>query len=103
LDRYAMTVALTYQMIYRQPVRYEYRLLQMPVLLIVGEQDRTTPLRAYAPAEVSAKMGNYPVMAQQACAEARDCRVMVLPGLGHVPHLEAPDSFNAKLLDFLRS
>jgi pimeloyl-ACP methyl ester carboxylesterase len=102
-DRYAMAVALTYQMIYRQPVRYEYRLLQMPVLLIVGEQDRTTPLRAYAPAEVSAKMGNYPVMAQQACAEARDCRVMVLPGLGHVPHLEAPDSFNAKLLDFLRS
>jgi len=53
-DRYATTVALTYQMIYRQPVRYEYRLLQMPVLLIVGEQDRTTPLRAYAPAEVSA-------------------------------------------------
>jgi pimeloyl-ACP methyl ester carboxylesterase len=102
-ERYAMTVALTYQMIYRQPVRYEYRLLQMPVLLIVGEQDRTTPLRAYAPAEVSAKMGNYPVMAQQACAEARDCRVMVLPGLGHVPHLEAPDSFNAKLLDFFRS
>jgi pimeloyl-ACP methyl ester carboxylesterase len=101
-DRYAKTVALTYQMTYRQPVRYEYRLLQMPVLLIVGEQDRTTPLRAYAPAEVAAKMGNYPVMAQQACAEARDCRLMVLPGLGHVPHLEAPDSFNPKLLDFLR-
>jgi pimeloyl-ACP methyl ester carboxylesterase len=101
-DRYAMTVALTYQMIYRQPVRYEYRLLQMPVLLIVGEQDRTTPLRAYAPAEVATEMGNYPAMAQQACAEARDCRLMVLPGLGHVPHLEAPESFNAKLLDFLR-
>jgi pimeloyl-ACP methyl ester carboxylesterase len=75
----------------------------MPVLLIVGEQDRTTPLRAYAPAEVAAKMGNYAVMARQACAEARDCRVMVLPGLGHVPHLEAPESFNGKLLDFLRS
>src|SRR5580704_8448904 len=102
-ERYAMTVALTYQMIYRQPVRYEYRLLQMPMLLIVGEQDRTTPLRAYAPAEVSAKMGNYPVMAQQACAEARDCWVMVLPGVGHVPHLEAPDSFNAKRLDLLHS
>jgi len=27
---------------------------------------------------------------------------MVLPGLGHVPHLEAPESFYAKLLDFLR-
>jgi pimeloyl-ACP methyl ester carboxylesterase len=66
-DRYVTTVALTYQMIYRQPVRYEYYLLQMPVLLIVGEQDRTTPLRAYAPPDVAANMGNYPVMAQQAC------------------------------------
>ena len=100
-DRYAMTVALTYQMIYRQPVRYEYRLLQMPVLLIVGEQDRTTPLRAYAPADVAGKMGNYPVLAQQACSEAGNCRVMIMPGLGHVPHLEGSDSFNAKVLDFL--
>jgi pimeloyl-ACP methyl ester carboxylesterase len=101
-DRYAMTVALTYQMIYQQPVRYEYRLLQMPVLLIVGEQDRTTPLRAYAPAEVAAKMGNYPVLAQQACAEAGNCLLTVMPGLGHVPHMEAPDRFNAEVLDFLR-
>jgi pimeloyl-ACP methyl ester carboxylesterase len=102
LDRYAMAVASTYQMIYRQPVRYEYRLLGMPVLLIVGEADRTTPLRAYAPAALAPQMGNYPVMAQQACAEVGDCRVVVMPGLGHVPHLEAPDSFNAKVLEFLR-
>jgi pimeloyl-ACP methyl ester carboxylesterase len=102
LDRYAMTVALTYQMIYRQPVRYEYRLLRMPVLLIVGEADRTTPLRAYAPAAAAAQMGNFPVMAQQACAEVSDCRVIVMPGLGHVPHLEASDSFDAKVLEFLR-
>jgi pimeloyl-ACP methyl ester carboxylesterase len=101
-DRYAMTVALTYQMIYRQPVRYEYSLLQMPVLLIVGEQDRTTPLRAYAPADVAAKMGNYPVIARQVCAEVVDCRVIVMPGLGHVPHMEAPDNFNAAVSNFLR-
>jgi pimeloyl-ACP methyl ester carboxylesterase len=102
-DRYATTVASTYQMIYRQPVRYEYPLLKMPLLLIVGEQDRTTPLRAYAPPDVAAKMGNYPVMARQACAEAANCRVIVMPGLGHVPHLESPDDFHAKLLEFLRS
>jgi pimeloyl-ACP methyl ester carboxylesterase len=102
LDRYAVTVAETYQMIYRQPVRYEYHLLHMPVLLIVGELDRTTPLRAYAAPEVAAKMGNYPVLARQACAEVETCRVVVLPGLGHVPHLEAPDKFNAALIEFLR-
>jgi pimeloyl-ACP methyl ester carboxylesterase len=102
LDRYAKAVALTYQMIYRQPVRYEYRLLRMPVLLIVGEADRTTPLRAYAPAAAAGQMGNFPAMAQQACAEVGDCQLIVMPGVGHVPHLEAPDSFNAKVLEFLR-
>jgi pimeloyl-ACP methyl ester carboxylesterase len=90
-------------MIYRQPVRYEYQLLHMPVLLIVGELDRTTPLRAYAPPDAAAKMGNYPVLAREACAEVETCRVVVMPGLGHVPHLEAPEKFNAALLEFLRS
>jgi pimeloyl-ACP methyl ester carboxylesterase len=102
-DRYLTTVALTYQMIYRQPVRYEYRLLKMPLLLIVGELDRTTPLRAYAPADAAAKMGNYPVLARQVCAEAANCRVIVMPGLGHVPHLESPDGFHDSVLEFFRS
>ncbi|MDQ0392294.1 alpha/beta fold hydrolase [Labrys monachus] len=101
-DRYAMAVALTYQMIYRQPVRYEYRFLEMPMLMMVGGADRTTPLRAYAPPEVAARMGDFPVLARDACAEARHCRLVVFPGLGHVPHLEAPDAFNQDLLAFLR-
>jgi pimeloyl-ACP methyl ester carboxylesterase len=75
----------------------------MPLLLIVGEQDRTTPLRAYAPADAAAKMGNYPVMARQACAEAANCRVIVMPGLGHEPHLESPDGFHDSVLEFFRS
>jgi pimeloyl-ACP methyl ester carboxylesterase len=28
--------------------------------------------------------------------------VIVMPGLGHVPHLESPDGFDAAVLDFLR-
>ena len=100
-NRYAMAVALTYQMIYRQPVRYEYRLLDMPLLMMVGEADRSTPLRAYAPPEAAKDMGNFPVLAREACAEARHCRLIVFPGLGHVPHLEAADAFNRDLLAFL--
>ena len=34
--RWARAAALTFQMIYQQPVRYEYHLIAPPVLLIVG-------------------------------------------------------------------
>jgi pimeloyl-ACP methyl ester carboxylesterase len=97
-----MAVALTYQMIYRQPVRYEYHLLRMPVLLIVGEQDRTAVMRQYAPPELAAKMGDFPVMAKQACDEVAHCRLIVIPGVGHVPHMEAPADFQRDVLAFLK-
>jgi pimeloyl-ACP methyl ester carboxylesterase len=42
--RWAKASALAYQMLYQQPVRYEYRLLQPPTLLIVGEKDHGAPL-----------------------------------------------------------
>lgn len=57
--RWAKASALAYQMIYEQPVRSEYRLIQAPTLLIVGEKDHTVPLGSYATAEVRAKMGNF--------------------------------------------
>jgi len=36
--RWAKASALAYQMIYEQPVIYEYSLLKPPVLLIVGKK-----------------------------------------------------------------
>ena len=35
--------ALTWQMLYGQPVLYEFKNLAMPVLIIVGQEDRTIP------------------------------------------------------------
>ncbi|HMD30796.1 MAG TPA: alpha/beta hydrolase, partial [Candidatus Acidoferrales bacterium] len=46
--RWAKASALAYQMIYQQPVRYEYRLLAPPTLVIVGDRDRTVPMGSYA-------------------------------------------------------
>jgi pimeloyl-ACP methyl ester carboxylesterase len=101
-DRYAMAVALTYQMIYRQPVRYEYRLLRMPVLLIVGAEDHTVVMRQYAPPDLAATMGHFPALAKQACDEVAQCHLVVMPGVGHVPHLEAPEEFQREVLGFLK-
>ena len=51
---------------------------------------------------VAGKMRKLPGDGAASLFEASDCRVIIMPGLGHVPHLEASDSFNARLLDFLR-
>ena len=56
--RWAKASALAYQMIYQQPVRYEFRLLHPPTLLIVGEKDHVAPLASYASAEARAQMGH---------------------------------------------
>jgi alpha/beta hydrolase fold len=42
--RWARAAALTFQMIYQQPVRYEYHQVAPPVLLIVGAEDHVVPL-----------------------------------------------------------
>jgi len=49
------------------------------------------------------RWGTIQIMARQACAEAANCRVIVMPGLGHVPHLESPDGFHDSVLEFFRS
>jgi pimeloyl-ACP methyl ester carboxylesterase len=55
--RWAKASALAYQMIYEQPVLYDYRLLQPPTLLIVGQEDHVAPLSAYASEEVRGDVG----------------------------------------------
>ena len=40
-DRVAWNSALTYDMIYTQPVCYEFENIKVPTLLIIGQLDRT--------------------------------------------------------------
>lgn len=56
-----------------------------PVALVWGEQDRITPL-----AQAHALQGWMP-----------GATLTVLPGVGHIPHIESPDAFAAALLDVL--
>ena len=46
--RWARAAALTFQMIYQQPVRYEYHQIAPPTLLVVGAEDHVVPLGQYA-------------------------------------------------------
>jgi pimeloyl-ACP methyl ester carboxylesterase len=99
--RWAKASALAYLMIYEQPVRHEFSLLKPPVLLVVGEKDRTVVMRQYADPEVVKTMGRYPELAEAAARDIPDCRLVVVPATGHVPHLERPDAFHRALLSFL--
>jgi pimeloyl-ACP methyl ester carboxylesterase len=100
--RWAKASALAYQMIYEQPVRYEYRLLKPPTLLMVGEKDHTVPLSAKAPQQLRERMGHFPELAQQAAKEIPNASAVVVPDCGHIPHIEKPEIFQRELLEFLR-
>lgn len=99
--RWAKSAALTSLMIYQQPVRHEFHLIQPPTLLFVGEQDRTVVGRNLVSAEVLKTLGNYPQLGRAAAKDIPNCNLVEVPNCGHIPHLEAPDIFHRSLLDFL--
>jgi pimeloyl-ACP methyl ester carboxylesterase len=100
--RWAKASALTYQMIYGQPVRGEFGRVKPPTLLVVGEKDRTVVMRNYASPEVAKSMGNYPELGKEAARDIPNCQLIVFQGVGHVPHLEAPEKFNQAVIAFIK-
>jgi pimeloyl-ACP methyl ester carboxylesterase len=97
-ERFAWNQALTFDMIFTQPVVYELGELRMPTVLIIGELDRTVPFRSSAPPAVSATLGQYPELGRLAAQRIPHCRLIELAGVGHVPQIEAPERFNEILL-----
>jgi pimeloyl-ACP methyl ester carboxylesterase len=100
--RYALASALTYQMIYSQPVLQDLPRLRLPTLLVIGQADRTTLGRGSLPKDVLATLGRYPELGRKAAAAIPGARLVEIPDVGHVPHLESPARFQTALLEFLR-
>ena len=99
--RFAWNSALTYEMIYTQPVVYEFKNLRVPTLLIIGQLDRTAVGKNRVPKDVAATMGNYSELGKRTAREIPNAKLVELPGIGHIPHLESPDQLVAPLLKFL--
>jgi pimeloyl-ACP methyl ester carboxylesterase len=99
--RWACTAALTLQMIYEQPVRYEYHQLTPPVLLITGAGDYTVPLGQYASPAEAARLGDFTALSAGAAHDIPHATRVVIPDCGHIPHLERPALFLTELLPFL--
>ncbi|HLY70302.1 MAG TPA: alpha/beta hydrolase [Puia sp.] len=101
--RIAWNSALTYDMIYTQPVCYEFDNIKSPTLLIIGQLDRTAMGKNLVSDAVKKTLGNYPALGKWTQGKIKGSQLVELDGLGHVPHLEAFDAFIQPLLVFLKS
>jgi hypothetical protein len=70
--RWARASALTYDMIFNEPIRHEYHLLKMPVLLVIGQSDRSVFFRRYASPDAIKPLGNWPVLGREALKDLPD-------------------------------
>jgi pimeloyl-ACP methyl ester carboxylesterase len=84
--RLAMVRSIYQQMLYLDPVVYDWAKIKVKTLVIGGEKDGT----------------DFPKLAKHVADTIPGAELVILPNLGHVPHLEAPDIFYPPLLKFLK-
>ncbi|BDB19640.1 alpha/beta hydrolase [Pseudomonas sp. CYM-20-01] len=101
--RVAWNSALIYDMIFTQPVYYEFKDLKMPTLLLIGTSDNTAIGKDVAPPAVKAKLGNYAVLGKQVAKLIPRATLVEFPGLGHAPQMEEPEQFHKTLLQGLNA
>ena len=97
----ARVSALTYDMIFTQPVLYEWPDLEVPTLLIIGQRDRTALGRDRVSEEVGAQLGLYPELGRRAAERIPGAELVELDDVGHVPQFEAFDPYMAALRSFV--
>lgn len=95
---YARSMALTSDMLYTQPVCYEWEKIQVNTTLIIGDLDKTAPGKEKAAKNIADKLGNYPELGKIAASKIPRCELVILNGLGHIPHEEDLSQFMAVLL-----
>ena len=85
--RFAMVRTLVQQMVYVDPVVYDWAHIKARTLVLGGEKDGA----------------NFPERAKHIADTIPAAELVLIPGIGHVPHFEAPDLFYKALLRFLNS
>ncbi len=99
----AWNSALIYDMIYTQPVVYEFPRLTMPTLLLIGLKDTTAIGKDAAPEALRPKLGNYPVLAARTAKAIPKATLVTFPDMGHAPQMQDPEGFHKALLKGLQA
>ena len=94
----AWNSALIYDMIYTQPVVYEFPLIKVPTFLLMGLKDTTAIGKDTAPESVRPKLGNYTVLAEQTRKAIPGSVLVTFPEMGHAPQMQDPAQFHKALL-----
>jgi pimeloyl-ACP methyl ester carboxylesterase len=100
--RWAKVAALTFEMIYEQPVCYEFNRLKVPTVLFIGEEDNTIVGKALLSDEEKAKHGNYKVLGPETAKKIPGAQLVVFEHCKHIPHIEVADLFIKSLLAHLK-
>lgn len=98
----AWNAALTSDMIFNQPVVYQFQNIKVPTLLIIGTRDRTAIGKDRAPKDLQPKMGQYQELGKKTQAKIKNSKLVELENIGHLPHIEAYDLFYNALYDFIK-
>jgi len=101
-ERIAWNAALTYDMIFTQPVVYEFDKLQVETLLIIGTRDRTALGKPLVSEEVRKTMGLYNELGKKTQSTIPNAKLVEIPNVGHLPHIERFDGFISPLIEFLK-
>jgi pimeloyl-ACP methyl ester carboxylesterase len=94
----ARNSALIYDMIFTQPVFYEFPKLQVPTVLMIGDADTTAIGSDIAPPDVKARIGKYQVLGKQVAQMIPGAQLVEFKGMGHAPQMEDPVGFNKALV-----
>ncbi|MFT3739270.1 MAG: alpha/beta hydrolase [Breznakibacter sp.] len=94
--------AQTSDMIFTQPVVYEFQNLKMPTLLIIGTRDRTAIGKSNVrdPA-IREQMGQYQILGKETQKKIEGSKLVELDNVGHLPHIEVFERFIRPLTEFL--
>lgn len=100
--RVAWNAALTSDMVFTQPVVYEFKNLKMPTLLLLGTRDRTAIGKGWASPDVKEELGRYDKLGKEVIKTIPQGTLVELEGVGHMPQVESYDSYWQNLKSFIQ-
>lgn len=98
----AWNAALTYDMIFTQPVVYEFGNISSSTLLIIGTRDRTALGKPLVSDEIRKTMGLYNELGKKTQKSIPNAQLIEIENVGHIPHIEKFDAFIEPLIKFLK-
>ena len=91
--RWAQVAAMTFTMIYEQPVVYEFQNIKVPTVFFIGKEDKTIVGKGLLTRDQQAIHGQYRLLGKQTAAKIPGAKIIEFEACGHIPHIEIPTEF----------